>query len=103
MYGLSFEIVLMNVALVAILVGRRERRVLMLAAAILIIGMVETGSFMEPPPAIPTGTARRRAAEYPAPAGLDSRLLRTDAQRIWRRSACRILGKECPEIRCLTW
>lgn len=57
-YGLSFEIVLMNAALVAILYGRRERRVLMLAAAILIIGVVETGSYMEPPKAIPTGTAR---------------------------------------------
>ena len=57
-YGLSFEIMLMNAALVAILYGRRERRVLMLAAAILIIGIVETGSFLEPPPAIPTGTAR---------------------------------------------
>src|SRR5437879_5822268 len=57
-YGLSFEIMLMNATLVAILYGRRERRVLMLAAAILIIGIVETGSFMEPPKAIPTGTAR---------------------------------------------
>jgi apolipoprotein N-acyltransferase len=57
-YGLSFEIMLMNAALVAILYGRRERRVLMLAAAILVIGIVETGSFMEPPKAIPTGTAR---------------------------------------------
>jgi apolipoprotein N-acyltransferase len=57
-YGLSFEIALMNAALVAILYGRRERRVLMFAAAILIIGIVETGSYMEPPKAIPTGTAR---------------------------------------------
>jgi len=57
-YGLSFEIMLMNAALVAILYGRRKRRVLMLAAAILIIGIVETGSYLEPPPAIPTGTAR---------------------------------------------
>lgn len=57
-YGLSFEIMLMNAALVAILYGRRERRVLMLAAAILIIGVVETGSYIEPPAAIPTGTAR---------------------------------------------
>ncbi len=57
-YGLSFEIVLMNAALVAILYGRRERRLLMLAAAILILGIVETGSYLEPPPAIPTGTAR---------------------------------------------
>jgi apolipoprotein N-acyltransferase len=57
-YGLSFEIMLMNAALVAILYGRRERRVLMLAAAILIIGIVETGSYLEPQPAIPTGTAR---------------------------------------------
>lgn len=57
-YGLSFEIVLMNAALVAILYGRRERRVLMFAAAILIIGIVQTSSYLEPPPAIPTGTAR---------------------------------------------
>lgn len=57
-YGLSFEIMLMNAALVAILYGRRERRMLMLAAAILIIGIVQTGSYLEPPQAIPTGTAR---------------------------------------------
>src|SRR4051812_2419290 len=57
-YGLSFEIMLMNAALVAILYGRRERRILMLAAAVLIIGIVETGTYMEPPKAIPTGTAR---------------------------------------------
>jgi len=57
-YGLSFEIALMNAALVAILYGRRERRVLMLSAAILIIGIVEAGSYLEPPAAIPTGTAR---------------------------------------------
>jgi apolipoprotein N-acyltransferase len=57
-YGLSFEIMLMNAALVAILYGRRERRVLMLSAAILIIGIVQTGSYLEPPQAIPTGTAR---------------------------------------------
>ncbi len=57
-YGLSFEIMLMNAALVGILYGRRERRVLMLAAGILIVGVVETGSYLEPPAAIPTGTAR---------------------------------------------
>src|SRR4051812_22348969 len=57
-YGLSFEIMLMNAALVAILYGRRERRIPTLAAAVLIIGIVETGTYMEPPKAIPTGTAR---------------------------------------------
>jgi apolipoprotein N-acyltransferase len=57
-YGLSFEIILVNVALAAILIGRRERRTLMLAAWILLVGMMETGGFMEPPRSIPTGTAR---------------------------------------------
>jgi apolipoprotein N-acyltransferase len=57
-YGLSFEIMLMNAALVAILYGRRERRVLMLAAAILVIGVVETGSYFEPASSISSGTAR---------------------------------------------
>jgi apolipoprotein N-acyltransferase len=57
-YGLSFEIMLVNAAFVSILVGRRERRVLMLAAWILLVGMMETGSYVSPPAAIPTGTAR---------------------------------------------
>lgn len=57
-YGLSFEIVLMNVALVAVLVGRRERRTLMLAAFILLVGILETGSYFEPPRSVSSGTAR---------------------------------------------
>jgi apolipoprotein N-acyltransferase len=57
-YGLSFEILLMNAALVAVLFGRRERRVLMLAVAILIIGVIETGSYLEPPKSVSSGTAR---------------------------------------------
>ena len=57
-YGLSFEVMLMNAALVAILLGRRERRVLMLALWILILGTMETGRYIEPPASTPGGTAR---------------------------------------------
>lgn len=57
-YGLSFEIALMNAAIVAVLLGRRERRVLMLAAYIFMVGIFETGVFFEPPPSVSSGTAR---------------------------------------------
>jgi apolipoprotein N-acyltransferase len=57
-YGLSFEVALINCALVAILFGRRQRRVLTLAAAILLIGMIEAGSYFEPPQSAGGGTAR---------------------------------------------
>jgi apolipoprotein N-acyltransferase len=57
-YGLSFEIVLMNAALLAVLWGRRERRALMLAVFILFVGILETGSYFEPPQSVAGGTAR---------------------------------------------
>jgi apolipoprotein N-acyltransferase len=57
-YGLSFEIMLINAALVAILFGRRERRTPMLAAWIFIVGIIQAGSYLQPPQVIPTGTAR---------------------------------------------
>jgi apolipoprotein N-acyltransferase len=57
-YGLSFEVMLVNTALVAILFGRKQRRVLTLAAWVLLVGMMETGSFFEGPRAPSSGTAR---------------------------------------------
>ena len=57
-YGLSFEIALMNAALVMNLTGRRERRAPLLALFVLIIGIVETGAYLEPPQSTASGTAR---------------------------------------------
>jgi apolipoprotein N-acyltransferase len=57
-YGLSFEIMLVNAAFASAFLGRRERRVLMLAACILFAGVLETGRYFEPPPSPISGTAR---------------------------------------------
>jgi apolipoprotein N-acyltransferase len=57
-YGLSFEIVLMNAALASVLLGPRNRRTLMLAGFILFVGILETGSYFEPPRSVSSGTAR---------------------------------------------
>jgi apolipoprotein N-acyltransferase len=68
-YGLSFEIMLVNTALVAILFGRRERRILMLAAWILLVGTMETGSYLDGPRVTASGTAR--LVQQNIPLGVD--------------------------------
>lgn len=57
-YGLSFDVMLMNAALAAVLVGKKQRRTLMLAAFILLVGIMETGSYFNPPASTVSGTAR---------------------------------------------
>jgi len=57
-YGLSFEILLVNAAFASVFVGRRERRPLVLAACILLVGILETGSFFSAPAQPANGTAR---------------------------------------------
>ena len=46
-YGLSFEILLVNAAFASVFVGRRERRTLVLAGCILLVGILQTGSFLQ--------------------------------------------------------
>jgi apolipoprotein N-acyltransferase len=57
-YGLSFEVVLMNAALASVFIGRKQRRTLVLAGFILMVGILETGSYFEPPRSTASGTAR---------------------------------------------
>jgi apolipoprotein N-acyltransferase len=57
-YGLSFEILLVNAAFASVFVGRRERRPLVLAGCILLVGILQTGSFFTAPPQPANGTAR---------------------------------------------
>src|SRR6185369_3380531 len=63
------EIMLVNTALVAILIGRRERRILMLSAWILLVGMMETGSYFDGPRVTASGTAR--LVQQNIPLGID--------------------------------
>ena len=57
-YGLSFEILLVNAAFASVFVGRRERRTLVLAGCILLVGILQTGSFFSAPAQPANGTAR---------------------------------------------
>jgi len=57
-YGLSFEIMLVNAAFVSAFLGPRRRRALVLAGCILLCGILETGPYFEPPPAVANSTAR---------------------------------------------
>lgn len=57
-YGLSFEVLLVNAAFASAFVGRRERRPLVLAGCILLVGILQTGSFFTAPPQPANGTAR---------------------------------------------
>ncbi len=57
-YGLSFEVLLVNAAFASVFVGRRERRALVLAGCILLVGILQTGSFFTAPPQPANGTAR---------------------------------------------
>ena len=57
-YGLSFEVLLVNAALASVFVGRRERRPLVLAGCILLVGILQTGSFFTAPSQPANGTAR---------------------------------------------
>ena len=57
-YGLSFEVLLVNAAFASVFVGRRERRALVLAGCILLVGILQTGAFFTAPPQPANGTAR---------------------------------------------
>ena len=57
-YGLSFEIMLVNAAFASAFLGPRRRRTLVLAGCILLVGILETGRYFEPPPVPMNGTAR---------------------------------------------
>ncbi|MGZ4789521.1 MAG: apolipoprotein N-acyltransferase [Terriglobales bacterium] len=57
-FGLSFEVMLVNAAFASAFLGLRRRRTLVLAACILLCGILETGRYFEPPPASMLGTAR---------------------------------------------
>ena len=57
-YGLSFEIMLVNAAFASAFLGPRRRRTLVLAGCILLCGILETGRYFEPPPAVANSTAR---------------------------------------------
>jgi apolipoprotein N-acyltransferase len=64
-YGLSFEILLVNAAFASAFLGRREKRVLVLAGCILFCGVLETGRYFEPPKATVSGTARLVQQDIP--------------------------------------
>ncbi len=57
-YGLSFEIMLVNALFASAFLGPKRRRTLVLAVCILLVGVIETGRYFEPPPAPANGTAR---------------------------------------------
>jgi apolipoprotein N-acyltransferase len=57
-YGLSFEIVLVNALFVSAFLGPKRRRSLVLAACILLVGVLVTGRYFEPPPSPANDTAR---------------------------------------------
>ncbi|HLH06076.1 MAG TPA: apolipoprotein N-acyltransferase [Terriglobales bacterium] len=57
-YGLSFEILLVNAAFASVFLGRRERRTLVLAGCILLVGILQTGAFFTAPLQPANGTAR---------------------------------------------
>ncbi|HWR16376.1 MAG TPA: apolipoprotein N-acyltransferase [Terriglobales bacterium] len=57
-YGLSFEVALMNATFIGILLMNRKRRTLGLAAFIFMFGILETGSFLPAPESTSSGTAR---------------------------------------------
>lgn len=64
-YGLSFEVMLVNTAFAWALVGKRERRTLLLAGCVLLAGILETGRYFQPPRLPASGTARLVQADIP--------------------------------------
>lgn len=57
-YGLSFEVLLVNAAFASVFVGRREKRSLVLAGCILLVGILRMGSYFDAPKLPGNGTAR---------------------------------------------
>jgi apolipoprotein N-acyltransferase len=64
-YGLSFEIVAVNVAFTAALLLRGRRRTMLLASCIAGVAMIEAGNFLAPPRLPANGTARLVQANIP--------------------------------------
>lgn len=64
-YGLSFEIVLVNTAFAAAFLVDPKRRRLVLIAAIVVAGLLQSGELVQPPPLPAQGTARLLQANIP--------------------------------------
>lgn len=64
-YGLSFEIVAVNVAFAAALLVAGRRRTVLLASCIVAVGALESGNLMQPPRMPANGTARLVQADIP--------------------------------------
>ena len=64
-YGLSFEIVAVNVAFAAALLVRGRRRTVLLATCIVSVGALESGNLLQPPRLPANGTARLIQADIP--------------------------------------
>lgn len=70
-YGLSFEIMIVNVALAAAFLVRREKRNLLVWAAIGAAGVLQAGTFVPAPPLQTTRTATLIQANVPILEGAD--------------------------------
>ncbi|MGH9521867.1 MAG: apolipoprotein N-acyltransferase [Terriglobales bacterium] len=68
-YGLSFEIVAVNVAFAAALIVRGRRRTVLLATCIISVGALESGNLLQPPRIPANGTARLVQSNIPILAG----------------------------------
>ncbi|MGE0407260.1 MAG: apolipoprotein N-acyltransferase [Candidatus Korobacteraceae bacterium] len=64
-YGLSFEILLINVVFAIALLASRRQRVILLFAAVLASAMLQAGVLLEPPPLAADRTARLVQANVP--------------------------------------
>ncbi|HXZ81634.1 MAG TPA: apolipoprotein N-acyltransferase [Terriglobales bacterium] len=64
-WGLSFEILLVNTVFAAAFLGRRDRRIPVLAGTILLCGLLETGAYFQPAKSAASGTARLVQADIP--------------------------------------
>lgn len=64
-YGLSFEIVLVNTAFAAAFLVQRSRRRIVLIAAVLVAALLEAGNLIRPPALPADGTARLIQANIP--------------------------------------
>lgn len=64
-YGLSFEIIAVNVAFTAAWLMRGRRRTILLASCIAGVAMLEAGNFIQPPKLPANGTARLVQADIP--------------------------------------
>ncbi|HMK28963.1 MAG TPA: apolipoprotein N-acyltransferase [Terriglobales bacterium] len=64
-WGLSFEILLVNTVFAAAFLGRRDRRIPVLAGTILLCGVLETAAYFQPTKSVAGGTARLVQANIP--------------------------------------